>query len=146
MRMLTSQTLAEVMTRCAGRSFYKACVAFDNKNAMIEFIKELRANGDIPNVRQVIVNNTDDYLKLEFYNDSMLEVILGTESNLRGRKYHWFIASGTFCRELLEQMENMVVPYRITGDEFVSRFMEETKETYEELDAFLDSFVVNKSE
>lgn len=166
MQSLTSQTFAEAMTLCGEHNHYKACVVFDTREAMIEFIAELREIGDIPNVRRAITRRTD-YGRLEFFNGSVLEIIPGTENNLRGRRCNQLIASGVFDRELQAYMERIIVPYRAT-ESTTERFFdaalfgmrarqktvwassnddslaEPFEETSEELDAFLNSFAVSK--
>lgn len=166
MQNLTSQTFTEAMTLCSENSNYKAGIIFDTEKAMVDFIAELREVGNIPNVRRALTRRTD-YGRLEFFNGSVLEIIPGTEVNLRGRRYNQVIASGVFDRELLKRMEYMTVPYRTTAS-FSEQFFDAAlysmrarqktqwattdadlptdslDETSEELDAFLDSFSVNK--
>lgn len=167
MQSLTPQTFAEAMTLCGENSHYKAGIIFDKREAMVEFISELREIGNIPSVRRAITRRTD-YGRLEFFNGSVIEIIPGTEVNLRGRRYNQVIASGVFDRELRSRLEYMTVPYRTTAsmaEQFVDaalfgmRSRQQTQwatteadlpadtsdETSEELDAFLDSFSVNKS-
>lgn len=166
MQSLTSQTFAEAMTLCGEHIHYKVCVVFDTRESMIEFIAELRKIGNIPNVRRAITRRTD-YGRLEFFNGSILEIIPGTENNLRNRRCNQLIVSGVFDRELQEYMERIIVPYRTTestAEQFFNTALfgmraqqktdwvssndnlpvEPFEETSEELDAFLDSFTVSK--
>lgn len=165
MRSLTSQTFAEAMTLCGENSHYKVCVVFANREAMIEFIAELREIGNIPNVGRAITRRMD-YGRLEFFNGSVLEIIPCTENDIRGRRCNQLIASGIFDRELQAYMEKIVVPYRATVSMeeqffdtalFSMRSRQQTNwvssnddsfvtdESSEELDAFLDSFTINQS-
>lgn len=166
MQDLTPQTFAEALTLCGENTHYKACIIFENREAMNEFITEVRGIGNIPNVRRAITRGTD-YGRLEFFNGSVLEIILATESNFLGRRCNQLIASGIFDGELTARMERMVVPYTVTelateqffdtalfsmrsqqqtiwvssnGDLCIEPF----EETSEELDEFLDSFVINE--
>lgn len=166
MQSLTSQTFTEAMTLCCEHNHYKVCVVFDNREAMIEFIAELREIGNIPNVRRAIVRRTD-YGRLEFFNGSIIEIIIGRENSLRGRKCNQLIVSGVFGREIQPYMKQMIVPYRATESTqeriidaalFGLRTRQKTawessnddlpaehfEESSEELDAFLDSFAVSE--
>ncbi|MDE6149880.1 MAG: hypothetical protein K2F81_07290 [Ruminococcus sp.] len=134
---------------------------------MIEFLEELREIGNIPNVRRAITRRTD-YGRLEFFNGSILEIIPGTVTNIRGKRCNQLIVSGVFDRELLSQMERIIVPYRSTESSaerffntalFGARSRHQTdwvlskdnsvaesfEEASKELDAFLDSFTVNQN-
>ena len=166
MQSLTSQTLAEAMTLCGENSHYKVCIVFDSRRAMTEFLTELRGIGNIPNVGRAITRRTD-YGRLEFFNGSVIEIIPGTENNIRGKRCNQLIISGIFDRELLTHIERMVVPYR-NNESATERFFdtalfdmrsrqhtdwvlsnddsltEPFEETSEELDAFLSSFAVSK--
>lgn len=166
MQSLTSQTFAETMTLCGENRHYKVCIVFDTRKAMIEFIEALRESGNIPNVRRAIINRADGG-RLEFFNGSVLEIILGTARNIRSRRCNLFIASGVFDLELLAYMELSAVPYRATASaeerffdtalfgirshqqtDWVSSnddFIESTDEVSEELDAFLGSFVISEN-
>lgn len=165
MKSLTSQTFAEAMTLCSKCRHYKVCVVFDNRSAMTEFLDELREVGNIPNVKRAITRRTD-YGRLEFFNGSMIEIIPGTESNIRDRKCNRIITSGAFDREFLARIERMVFPRRISATvderpfnvEFDIHFRNQTEwvlseddslaESFndgsEELDTFLDSFIINQ--
>ena len=166
MQNLTPETLAEAMTLCSENSHYKACVVFADRNSMIEFIAELRKAGNIPNVRRAVTRRTD-YGRLEFFNGSILEVLPATESNLRGKKCNQLIVSGGFSHEIQSRLTMMIFPYRPSEygtervydaalfglrsrqptnweiSEDISQIEIDT-EPSEALDAFLNSFAVNK--
>lgn len=167
MQSLTPETFEEAMTLCGENSHYKACVVFADRKAMIEFIAKLKEIGNIPNVRRAVTRRTD-YGRLEFFNGSVLEILPATEANIRGKKCNQLIVTGGFDHEAQSRLTMMTVPYRSAeyGAEsifdaalFGLRSRQQTAwdisdeapqieidtEPSEALDAFLDSFSVNKS-
>ena len=167
MQSLTLGALVEAMALCCKNINYKVCIVFASRSAMLEFIAELRKAGRIPNVRRAITCRTD-CARLDFFNGSVIEILPMTESNLRGKKCNRLIVSGVSNDEVQRRLEMMLFPYRSDeyGTERVSNAallglrsqkkttwqvsdealpIETETEQSEALDAFLDSFVVNKS-
>lgn len=161
MQSLTPDTFAEALTLCSEHNHYKACVVFARKDAMVEFLAELREIGNIPNVRRAVTRRTD-YGRLEFFNGSMIEIFTATESNIRGRKCNQLITSGVFDADVESRFMTMMIPYKTEVSReslfdaalFGLRSKQQTAwessneavqvetevETSTELDAFLDSF------
>lgn len=148
MHILTPESLAGILTICSENDHYKACIAFDDRNSMNEFVSEINAIDEIPNVRGVI-SFVMDYGKLEFLNGSVIEIIIATENNLRGKRYNQIVIAGDFKRELLSYLQSIVIPYKHTMSfehEYESIWLinQEEPESSEELNTFLSSFVINE--
>lgn len=170
MQMLTPEIFTEALTLCSEYVNYRTGIIFDNRNTMKEFIDTLRSIGHIPNVRRAITRRAD-YGRLEFFNGSIIEIILGTEDTLRGRRYNQIITSGVFDEDLYKQIGCMSLLYQdvvpinekifntalfgmrarqhtkwVSSDAEERLSTEQTNEASQELEAFLDSFAIKKCE